>query len=325
MIHKVIEIWNKPANSYSHSNAEDIKINNISTDNSKNNKYIVNIENDAFKPTLTTYILDNKTGAAQNALSGNPVSITKSASNSNTKKRAAVLVLPGGGYSSTSPREAEPIALQFNEAGYHAFVLNYRVAPEKHPQPLLDASRAMCIIRENADKWNIYSDKIAICGFSAGGHLAASLAVHWDKEYLGNVYGIEIGKNRPNALIACYPVITSGQYAHRGSFINLLGQNASSELLHEMSLEHHVSDKTPPTFIWHTFSDDGVPVENSLLFAQALRKNNIPFELHIYPEGVHGLSLATEDTATDKPEYVSPHVASWINLCKEWLKLQFNA
>lgn len=254
--------------------------------------YQESVEN-LFIPTLNTYILNDS---------------IKSDNSSNSRKRGAVLIIPGGGYAYTSPREAEPIALQFNAAGYHAFVLDYSVSPIKHPQPLLDASRAICIIRENANKWNVNPEKIAICGFSAGGHLAASLGVYWHKEYLGNVTGVEIGLNRPNVMILAYPVITSGQYAHRGSFINLLGEDASPELLYEMSLEHHISEKTPPAFIWHTFEDQAVPVENSLLFAQGLRNKNIPFELHIYPEGGHGLSLATEETATS-PAQVVPHVA----------------
>lgn len=303
MINKVIEIWYRP-------------------DNISNGNY-TNSDRFDFKPTLTTYILDGKTGAQHGSFTAGTQNTSQGTSAKNIKKRPAVLVLPGGGYSFTSPREAEPIALQFNGAGYHVFVLNYSVAPAKHPQPLLDAAQAMCIIRENAEEWGVYTDKIAVCGFSAGGHLAASLGVHWDKKYLENAGGMETGKSRPDALILCYPVITSGKYAHRGSFINLLGENPDSELLYEMSLEHHVSEKTPPAFIWHTFSDSGVPVENSLLFAQALREKNIPFELHIYPEGVHGLSLATVETADGRPEYVSHHVSSWMELCKKWLKLQF--
>jgi len=320
MINKVIGIWDEPVNSVNNFK------NNIKHDNNTDINNNINSGNNtkaAFKPTLTTYIIDGKTGSKHSLLSGSRENVCKDGSKDAMIKRPAVLVLPGGGYAFTSPREAEPIALQFNEAGYHAFVLNYSVAPARHPQPLLDVSRAMCIIRENAEEWGIYPDKIAVCGFSAGGHLAACLGVHWDKQFLENVEGIEIGKNRPDALILCYPVITSGEYAHRGSFINLLGENPNSELLYEMSLEHHVSEKTPPAFIWHTFADAGVPVENSLLFAQALREKNIPFELHIYPEGVHGLSLAAEETSNGRPELVSPHVASWIRLCKEWLKLQF--
>lgn len=240
-----------------------------------------------------------------------------------TKKRGAVLICPGGGYSMTSHREAEPIAMQFNAAGLHAFVVYYSVAPSKHPQPLLDVSRAMCIIRENAEKWNIYTDKIAVCGFSAGGHLAASLGVHWYKPYIQEAPGILKGMNRPDALILCYPVISSGPFAHKGSFENLLGNNPDKELLNEMSLELQISKKTPPSFLWHTFDDAVVPVENSLLFAQALRKNNIPFEMHIFPEGVHGLSLATDETSEGGMPKNDIHVAAWMRLCTEWLRNLF--
>jgi acetyl esterase/lipase len=247
-----------------------------------------------YRPTLTTYLLDGD------------------------KTRGTVLIFPGGGYSFTSPREAEPIALQFNAAGFHAFILNYSVAPKRHPQPLLDASRAMCIIRENAENWRIDSEKVAVCGFSAGGHLAASLGVHWNKSYLNVITDGDIAKNKPSALILSYPVITSGEFAHRGSFNNLLGENATNESLDEMSLEKHITKDTPKTFIWHTVEDSDVPVENTLLFAQGLRKHNIPFELHIYPEGSHGLSLATEETANNASQIV-PHVSSWMRLCVEWL------
>jgi acetyl esterase/lipase len=249
---------------------------------------------DNFRPTLDTYIL-----------SGN-------------KKRPAVLICPGGGYQYTSEREAEPIALKFNAAGYHAFVLYYSTAPSMHPQPLLDLSRAMCIVKENSEAWNIAADNITVCGFSAGGHLVGSLGVHWNKPYL-EVPGITIGVNKPNSLILSYPVISSGEFAHRGSFNNLLGLDADEAALKEMSLEYQVSEITPPTFLWHTFADGAVPVENTLLFAQGLRKNNIPFELHIYPEGPHGLSLATEETAAENMG-TFPHVATWMELCIQWLK-----
>ncbi|WP_273327018.1 alpha/beta hydrolase [Vallitalea guaymasensis] len=258
-----------------------------------------NSSNSNFVPTMDTYILDGD------------------------KKRGSVLICPGGGYAYTSEREAEPIAMKFNAAGYHAFVLHYSVAPTKHPQPLLDVSKAMCIIRKNSEKWNIESDKIAVCGFSAGGHLTASLGVHWDKDYVNDAEGIIAGLNYPNALILNYPVITSGELAHRGSFDNLLGKEASEDLLNEMSLEKQVNKKTPPTFLWHTVEDASVPMENSLLFAGALRKNDIPFELHLYPHGPHGLSLATEETRSeDMSNY--PHVATWIKLCIEWLENVFD-
>ncbi|HZJ83397.1 MAG TPA: alpha/beta hydrolase [Clostridia bacterium] len=249
-----------------------------------------------FVPTLDTYILDGD------------------------KKRPCVLICPGGAYGFTSPREAEPIAMQFNAAGFHAFVVYYSVAPKRHPQPLMDLSRAMCIIRHRSDEWNVDPDKIAVCGFSAGGHLAASLGVHWNKPYLEEVSGIEIGMNRPNALILSYPVISSGDYSHEGSIKNLLGDDLTKpHLLEEMSLELNISEWTPPTFLWHTFDDDAVPVENTLLFAQGLRKKNIPFELHIYPHGPHGLSLANDET-DDGNMGSYPHVATWMSLCIEWLE-----
>jgi acetyl esterase/lipase len=250
---------------------------------------------DGFFPTLDTYILDGE------------------------KKRSAVLICAGGGYEFTSEREKEPIAMKFNSAGFHAFVLNYSVNPRKHPQPLLDASRAMCIIRENSEDWKVDSEKIAICGFSAGGHLAASLGVHFQKDYLFDTLLIKKGLNKPNALILAYPVITSGEFAHRKSFDNLLGEKADAELIQQMSLENQINENVPPTFIWHTFEDRTVPVENTLLFANALRKNNIPFELHIYPEGSHGLSLATEETGNDRTQIIS-HVATWMELCIQWLE-----
>lgn len=144
-----------------------------------------------------------------------------------------------------------------------------------------------------------------------GGHLAASLGVFWQEDYLKAE-----GNNRPNALILSYPVITSDpQYTNRGSFDYLLGEDAIEEQRQAMSVEKHINPLTPPTFLWHTVEDGLVPVENSILFAMELRKNNIPFELHIYPNGAHGLSTATEETGNDLP-----HVASWMGLCTEWLK-----
>ena len=263
----------------------------------ENEKYLGEAE-DGFRPIMDTYILDGK------------------------KKRGAVLICPGGAYVNVSPREAEPIAMQFNAAGLHAFVLKYSVAPRRHPQPILDASRAMCILREKADEWNIYPDRIAVCGFSAGGHLAASLGVHWNKPYIQNTPGIKPGMNRPNALILCYPVITTGEFVEMYSFNQLLGEDANKELLHEMSVECHVNEQTPPAFIWHTCNDDDTKVENSMLFAEAMRRKNIPFELHIYQEGPHGLSLATAET-DDENMGVYPHVATWFKLCTEWLELVF--
>lgn len=238
-----------------------------------------------------------------------------------SRKNKAVLICPGGGYSFVSDREAEPVALAFVAQGFNAFVLNYEVAPAvKHPQPLLDISRAMCIIRENAEKWHTDADKIAVCGFSAGGHLAASLGVFWKEKYIQEHLGISEGMNRPNALILCYPVITSQMgIAHRESFYNLLGENQDESVYEKMSLEKFVSKDTPTAFIWHTFDDNAVPVDSSLLFAESMRKNNISFELHIFPSGVHGLSLCNERTG-NCDAHINEHVGKWFPLCIHWLK-----
>ena len=224
----------------------------------------------------------------------------------NDRPRPAILICPGGGYAHVSPRESDPIALQFAGIGYHTFVLKYTVPPTGKYDALKEASDAMCIIRDNAEKRCIDPDKIAVCGFSAGGHLAGSLGTKWHEDYLN-----ANGKNKPNAMILSYPVISSDEKIyHGGSFINLMGEGADYS---EMSLENCVSDKTPPTFLWHTVSDTCVPVENSLRFANALQENKIPFEMHIYPEGPHGLAVAPD----------LPHVATWVELCKQWLTMQF--
>ncbi|MGC9347309.1 MAG: alpha/beta hydrolase [Anaerolineae bacterium] len=224
--------------------------------------------------------------------------------------RGAVLVCPGGGYVDRAPHEAAPIAEVFNAAGMHAFVLQYRVAPHRHPAPLLDASRAMRIVRANAEDWHVDPSRIAVCGFSAGGHLTASLGVHFDLPDLEIGDALDGVSCRPDALVLAYPVISSASHVHRGSFENLLGPAPGPDLLSLMSLELQVSDETPPAFLWHTAEDTAVPVENSLRFAEALHAHGVPFELHVYPKGEHGLGLAEGD----------PHVASWYELCVEWLQ-----
>ena len=240
---------------------------------------------DAFVPTLTPYL---KTTA---------------------KPLGAVLVIPGGGYGGRADHEREPIARFFNSAGFHAFVLDYRVSPNRHPAPLMDAARAVRLIRHHAAEWNVRPDKIAILGFSAGGHLAGSLSVFFDKGDPTSPDPVERLSSRPDNVILCYPVISSGEFGHKGSFDNLLGENATAEERARMSLELHVRPDTPPTFLWHTASDEGVPVENSLMMARALHEKGVSFELHVYPEGPHGMGLAQDD----------PHVGSWTTLCAEWL------
>ena len=237
----------------------------------------------------------------------------------NGRKRPCVLILPGGGYSFVADREGEPVAFQFLAEGCQAAVLRYSVLPARYPAALLQAARSMVLLREHAEEWNIDPDKIIVQGFSAGGHLAASLGIFWNRPFLGERLGVEAERIRPDGMILCYPVISSGEYCHGDSFVNLLGESYDA-LVDEMSLEKQVHSQVPPAFIWHTFSDDCVPVENSLLFVMALRKQGIPTEFHMYPRGVHGLSLANSLTLSIQGHGIQEECQSWMALAKVWLK-----
>lgn len=217
-------------------------------------------------------------------------------------KRPAMLIFPGGAYRWVSAREGEPLALACLAEGYNAFVLYYSVAPQaQYPTQLQQAEAALRYIREHAEAFCVHPEQIAVMGFSAGGHLAGSLAT--------------LGEERPNAAVLCYPVITAGEFAHKDSFI---------ALEKELSLETCVDEKTPPTFLWHTADDGCVPVENSLLMANALRKKKIPFELHIFQSGPHGLSLCNAQTSRNgEAAFINPHAAHWFHLCIEWCNQLF--
>lgn len=237
--------------------------------------------------------------------------------------RPAIVICPGGGYRMVSDREAEQVAMQFMAKGYHAFILKYSVTPAQYPTQLVELAAAMKIIRDNAEEWNVNPDKVSVIGFSAGGHLAGSLAVHWNKEVIREQLNVENDYIKPNAVVLSYPVITSGEFAHRGSFDNLIGENEA--LLELMSLEKQVGEHVPPVFLWHTVTDQAVPVENTILMGMALRKNNIPFEMHIYDKGVHGLSLANRLTHKDGEDHLDDsHIATWISLAFEWLDRVYN-
>lgn len=239
-------------------------------------------------------------------------------------KRPLVLLCPGGGYEWTSDREAEPLAFAFMAKGVNTAILRYSCKPAKYPTALLELGRAMLIIREHAPQWEVDPDAIIVQGASAGGHLAAGYSCFWREDFLsekllGEATEDNKEKLRPNGLLLCYPVITSGEYAHRGSFDALVG-NEDRELLEKVSLEKQVSDAVPRTFIWHTFTDGSVPVENSLLFASALKAHNINTELHIFCEGGHGLSLANEITESPSRKESVPSCQPWIELAATWLK-----
>jgi acetyl esterase/lipase len=226
------------------------------------------------------------------------------------RANAAVIVCPGGGYGMRAGHEGEPIAQWLNTLGISAFLLRYRVAPYKYPSALHDAQRAIRYVRFHSQSLGIDTERIGILGFSAGGHLAASVSTHYDRGNPNAANLIEQESCRPDLLVLCYPVITMNPpFMHEGSRINLLGQVPSPELIELMSNELQVTADSPPTFLWHT-SDDPVFVENSLLYASALSRHNVPFDLHVYEKGRHGLGLAVEDE----------HVGTWTDICAIWLK-----
>lgn len=239
------------------------------------------------------------------------------------KKRPVIVVCPGGGYRQCSDRESEPIALKFMAMGYHVCMMHYSVLPNHFPVALLELAEGVALIRTFSDRWSADPDKIIVCGFSAGGHLACSLGTFWNQEKIYSQIHRTAQEIKPNGMILGYPVISSGEFAHKDSFHRLVGQAASQEELDQVSLELCVSADTPQAFIWHTYTDLTVPVENSLLLACALKKCNVSVELHIYPTGSHGLSLADEETGGDEPERIEPSCQSWIQLVKTWLKARY--
>ncbi len=210
--------------------------------------------------------------------------------------RPAMLVIPGGGYSMVSAREEEPIALYYLSQGFDAFTLKYSVAPIAYPYQLLEGCMAMAYIRESAEKFGIDKEHVSAIGFSAGGHLCGMLATMSKEKEIEEFLGNKVALCRPNAVILSYPVITAGLHSHAGSINNLSA--GKEEIIKKISLENSVTEKSSPAFIWTTANDGTVPCENSLLIASAYKKAGVPFELHIFEEGVHGLSLATKEVNT---------------------------
>ncbi|WP_202080146.1 alpha/beta hydrolase [Caldalkalibacillus salinus] len=270
------------------------------------------------------------------------------------QKRPAIIICPGGGYLGTSDREAEPVALRFAALGYHTFVLRYTTyykewvkdtnnppAPNEeagYPQPLYDLAKAILTVREHAPKWLVDTDKIAVCGFSAGGHLAASMGVHWDGQLLNDRFTVNQELLRPNAVILGYPLadyqlMKEKVFSEGDDFAKHFWNIAikaffktsepTNEQLYEASPVHFVSSQTPPTFIWHTADDALVYAENALNFATALAKNKVPYELHVFESGVHGLSLCDETTAENE-NHLNPECSVWVDLANHWLKNHFD-
>lgn len=234
-------------------------------------------------------------------------------------KRPCMIVCPGGGYGMCSQRESEPIALHFLPQGYNVFTITYSVAPHCFPTQLREVAALMELIYKNADVWNCDTSKIAIIGFSAGGHLAAHYSTMFDCKEVREVFP---ESKSVNASVLCYPVITSDPaHAHMGSFYNLLGKkDISNEEIEYFSCDRNVKDSTPPAFIWHTAEDTCVPVMNSLLYAKACSEHKVPFELHIYPFGGHGSSTCDAQTL-DTVSTGLAHANVWLSSLKNWLKL----
>lgn len=255
-------------------------------------------------------------GGAPNALGNDPLDVptlTPFPAPKETTTGAAILVLPGGGYARLSDiKEGSDVGKWLNSLGISAFVLKYRLGPRyNQPNPLLDAARAMRIVRSRANEWNVDANRIGILGFSAGGHLASTLGTHFDAGKPDSKDDIERVSSRPDLMVLIYPVITMGELTHAGSKKNLLGENPTPELIKQYSNELQVTKETPPTFLVHTMTDAGVPVENSMMFASALRKAGVPFEFHLYEQGPHGFGLAP----------TNPILASWAGRCADWLGL----
>jgi len=233
----------------------------------------------------------------------------------NKKKTGAVIVCPGGGYRHLAPHEADPVAKWVNSTGLSAFVLTYRVEPYTYKATISDVLRAVQYVRYNAEKFGIDPERIAVLGFSAGGHLASSAAVHFDDfEIAGEKDEISKTSARPDAAVLCYPVISADkEIAHLPSFERLLGEDCENENVRNFfSNEKQIKPDTPPTFLWHTAADATVNVINSLVFAKGLKDKDIPFELHIFPNGRHGLSLGD----TGEVERIS----EWTKSCENWFK-----
>lgn len=231
------------------------------------------------------------------------------------------VICPGGSYWWCSEREAEPVALRMVGNGIAAAVVNYACEYQHYPLQLLEILAAITYMRRNSVEFHLDPEKIAVMGFSAGGHAACTAGLFWQEKLAEETLGIEHGEDKPNGMILCYPVITSGEYTHEGSMKCLLGDDPDPKLLEKMSLEDQVTDDAPQAFIWHTSEDGLVPLENSLFLAEALHKKGKNVEMHIYPKGGHGLSLC-DDTVSKKADLSDDvkYCSEWIGHCIRWIK-----
>lgn len=241
--------------------------------------------------------------------------------------RRAIIVCPGGGYRFLSDRESEPVAFQYLAAGLNVFILRYSICEKaQNYAPLIEAALAVKHIREHAEEYFVDPNYVFITGFSAGGHCAAMCGTLWNHPAVREALGIDRGEapegiNKPTATVLCYPVITANEYAHRGSIDTLCGcPSLGTEIAKEYSLELHVDKTTSPAFIWHTFNDGAVPIQNTLLYVSAMAAAGVPFEYHVYPDGVHGLSIANRETFVGQAALDNPVCAGWLKEAIRYVK-----
>ncbi len=264
--------------------------------------------------SITTYILQNYPKFSEN------------------RKRPFVLVVPGGGYSHYGQREQEAIAVKMNSLGFHSAILHYTLAPMKFPEALLDLAKAVALIREKAEEWGADSEKIILCGFSAGGHLSASLGCFWNSDFLKAYLSCKPEEIRPNHLCLCYPVVTGDKaFCHEGSVQNVIGSISQEEadrickslkqktMRDVISIEKNISADFPPTFIWHTLKDEAVVAKNTLLLVNALYEHNIEVEYHLFNRGNHALALASAETANPDGSHAEKECSLWPELFVNWL------
>jgi len=226
-------------------------------------------------------------------------------------RRPLVVLCPGGGYQHRVPHEGEPVSIRMLGLGISSVIVNYSCDPAVFPTALNELAEAVVYCRAHAEEWCCDPQKVAVMGFSAGGHLAASLGVFWQT--------LPDPACRPDAMILCYPVITSGEYRHDNSFRRLLGTSYPDKLA-DVSIETHVTPAAPPAFIWQTWEDEVVPVENSILMASALKKAGVSCEMHLYQHGPHGMSLCDAESCLAHPDNFHPENSGWIDLMAAWLK-----
>ena len=234
------------------------------------------------------------------------------------RQRPAIVIHPGGGYEFLSDREAEVVALEFLARGYHAFILRYALKPYAYPVQLSQSAAAVRYLRQHAAELKVDPERIAVLGFSAGGHAAGAISVLSCEQALLERFGAKRGELTPNASVLCYAVTTNKFYRHQSSMVNVSGGNA--ELADYLSLEERIDENTPPAFLWHTAEDACVDVRNALCYASACREHGIPFELHVYEKGCHGLSLCDERTRAPGWEPCEIRAEAWLSACLSWLK-----